>query len=67
MVKLDDILGDVVLDVLLRNIRGVLPHYVPDNQFSNTEDPKINDAKQAALQDMEGDGGYIHPELVDSE
>jgi hypothetical protein len=67
MVKLADIIEKVVTDMMLRSSRRILPHYVPDNQFSSTHDPKLRDAKQAALQDMEGDGDYIHPELVENE
>jgi hypothetical protein len=65
MVKLDDIVEQVALDMVLRSSRRVLPHYIPDNQFSNTNDSLLKKAEKAALEDMEEYGVNIHPDLGD--
>ena len=51
--------------MVLRSSRRVLPHYIPDNQFSNTNDSLLKKAEKAALEDMEEYGVNIHPDLGD--
>mgnify|MGYP003122299751 CR=1 FL=1 len=63
--------GDIKLDrghwsIFKRNVRKT-PILVLNNEYSNVDDPLLNDAKHVAIRDMRDNTEYIHPELTDKE
>ena len=67
MVKLGDIIEKVVSDMILRSSRHIVPDFVPNSEFNNGNDPKLEDAEKVALDDMRLNGEYIPPELENNE
>ena len=63
--------GDIILsrcyDGIFIKYGRKTPVLVFNNEFYNVDDPKHEDAKQAALVDMMANIEYIPPELTDSE
>ena len=53
--------------MILRSSRRIIPDFVPNSEFYNIPDPKIEDAEKAALDDMRLNGEYIPPELENDE
>ena len=66
MVNIGIILNSVRYDGILRRYGRRMPFLVPNSEYVNVDDPKIEDAKQTALKDMLANVEYIHPELIDN-
>jgi hypothetical protein len=49
-----------------RSVRKT-PIIVLNNEYSNVDDPYLNDAKRVAISDMREEITYIHPELEEGE
>ncbi len=53
--------------MILRSSRRIVPDFVPNSEFNNGNDPKLEDAEKVALDDMRLNGEYIPPELENNE
>ena len=63
--------GDIQINrghwsIFKRNVRKT-PILVPNNEYSDIDDPLLNDAKHIAIRDMRDNIEYIPPELIDNE
>ena len=63
--------GDIQINrghwsIFKRNVRKT-PILVPNNEYSDVDDPLLNDAKHIAIRDMRDNIEYIPPELIDNE
>ena len=63
--------GDIQINrghwsIFKRNVRKT-PILVPNNEYSDIDDPLLNDAKHIAIRDMRDNIEYIPPELMDNE
>ena len=63
--------GDITVNrghwsIFKRNVRKT-PILVPNNEYSDVDDPLLNDAKHIAIRDMRDNIEYIPPELMDNE
>ena len=67
MTKIGNIISLVTYDPILRKYGRRMPFLVLNNEFSNTDDPMLNIAKEVALRDMLDDTTYIPSELIDKE
>lgn len=63
--------GDITINrghwsIFKKNVRKT-PILVLNNEYSNVDDPKINDAKRVAISDMREEITYIHPDIIEGE
>ena len=63
--------GDIKIDrghwsLFTKSVRKT-PIIVLNNEYSNVNDPMLDTAKEAAINDMLQDITYIHPEIVEGD
>ena len=67
MVFYGDITDSRVYDAIFARKRRKTPIIVLNNDYSDVDDPMLNQAKAVAIHDMREELTYIHPDLIEKE